>query len=80
MRYIFGGGGKLLYSHFPPYLPRGGGIAIFLGGGGDLLYSHFPAYPGNGGKWLYNTELMLVTNYFIPIFKIMYCFCSRTFV
>ena len=76
MRYIFGGGG-LLNSHFPP-ICQGGELAIFRGGG--LLYSHFPAYPGNGGKWLYNTGLMLVTNYFIPIFKIVYCFCSRTLV
>ena len=65
------------YIAIPPYLPRGGNSHF---SGGDLLYSHFPAYPGNGGKWLYNTGLMLVTNYFIPIFKIVYCFCSRTLV
>ena len=54
------GGGELLYSHFPLYLPRGrnGYIAIFPGGGGggggNLLYSHFPAYPGKREIWLYS--------------------------
>ena len=41
MRYIFGGGGELLYSHLPPYLPRGGN-SNFSGGGGYLLYTIFP--------------------------------------
>ena len=50
--------------------------------GGDyyIAISPPPICQGNGGKWLYITGLMLVTNYFIPIFKIVYCFCSRTFV
>jgi hypothetical protein len=53
-------GEKLLYSHFSPYLPRGGNgwkiyyIAIFplFAKGGkwleNLLYSHFSTYPGKG--------------------------------
>jgi hypothetical protein len=58
---------KLLYSHFPPYLPRGDKwLYSHFSGGGNLLYSHFSSYPGKGeiwlyshfstgGKWLYNT-------------------------
>ena len=44
--YIWGGGGGNYY------------IAILPGG--NLLYSHFPAYPGKGGKWLYNTGIIII--------------------
>ena len=79
MRYIFGG--KNYYSHFFPYLPRGEKWLY-----GKIYYiAIIPPIQvrGNGyrgGNGSITPALVLVINYCIPIFIIVYCFCSRTFV
>ena len=70
MRYIFGGRAKLLYSHFPPYLPRGEKwlygkiyyIAIFLPI--QVRGENIAIFPG--GKWLYNTGCLILRPFFYP--------------
>ena len=66
-------GEKLLYSHFPPYLPRGEKWLYSHFSGGNIYYiaifppiqvrgkyGYIAIFPGGmamGGKWLYNTGI-----------------------